>query len=111
MKAKNNIPTIETQITICTEVKHESMILLIYDLVPSAYIMDSVEDAKEMLSKGSLYIEFTNGYINSSETFREFEIDRGTDEGKPIEAYKSTLIDNLSFITMLQYVFYFSPEK
>lgn len=109
MKTENNIPTIATQITICTEVKHESTILLIYDLVPSAYIMDSVKEAKEILSKGKLYIELTNGRINSSSRFSEFEIDRADEF--PIEAYKSILIDNLAFATLLQYAFSFTPEK
>ncbi len=109
MKAENNIPTIETQITICTEVKHESMILLMYGLVPNEYIMDSVKEAKKMLSKGKLYIELTNGRINSSNKFSEFEIDRADE--CPIEAYKSILIDNLAFATLLQYAFSFIPEK
>jgi len=109
MKAKNNIPTIETQITICTEIKHESMIFLIYGLVPNEYIMDSVKEAKEILSKGKLYIELTNGRINSSKSFSEFEIDMA--EECPVEAYKSVLIDNLAFATLLQYAFSFTPEK
>lgn len=109
MKVANNIPTIETQITICTEIKHESMIILIYGLVPNEYIMDSVKEAKEILSKGQLYIELTNGHINSSNKFSEFEIDRANE--CPIEAYKSILIDNLAFATLLQYAFSFTPNK
>lgn len=112
MKTANNIPTIDTQITISTEIKDEPTILLIYGLVPNEYIMDSVEEAKELLSKGSLYIELTNGCISSSDTFREFEIDKGGFENEsPIVAYKSVLIDNLAFATLVQYAFCFTPEK
>mgnify|MGYP000022877104 FL=1 len=112
MKTANNIPTIDTQITISTEVKDESTILLIYSLVPNEYIMDSVEEAKELLSKGSLYIELNNGCISSSDTFRDFEIDKGGFENEsPIVAYKAVLIDNLAFATLVQYAFCFIPKK
>lgn len=112
MKAENNIPTIDMRIAICTKVEDEPTIHLLYGLVPDKYVMDSIKEAEDKLSQGDLYIELSDGTVCSSDQHKEFDIDRGEFEGEsPIVAYKSILIDNLAFATMLQYAFGFTPEK
>lgn len=113
MKAENNIPTIDTSIAICTNVKDESTIKLLYGLVPDKYIMDSIQDAEEQLSKGNLYVELCDGCLCSIGSLNDFEIDKGEEFGgeSPIIAFKSIVIDNLAFATLLQYAFSFTPQK
>ncbi|MEG1685701.1 MAG: hypothetical protein RR319_07145 [Bacteroides sp.] len=112
MKTKNNIPTIDTRIAICTKVEDGPTIHLLYGLTFDKYIMDSINEAKDKLSQGDLYIELSDGMVCSSDQHKEFDIDRREFEGEsPIVAYKSILIDNLAFATLLQYAFNFTPEK
>lgn len=112
MKRVNNIPVIDTEVTICTKVEDEPMLALLYGLVPDKYIFDSANEAKEKLGEGVLYIELSDGKLCSSSEFNEIQIDRGCFEGEsPIVVYKSVLIDNLAFAILLQYAFDFTPEK
>ncbi|MFK2513963.1 hypothetical protein [Bacteroides fragilis] len=113
MKAENNIPTIDTKITICTKVEDGPTIHLMYELTPDKYVMDSIKEAEARLSEGDLYIAISDGCLSSSSKFNKFQIDRGGEfeSESPIVAYKSVLIDNLTFAILLQYAFSFTTEK
>lgn len=109
-KTENRIPEIKTSAVLCTKVEDISTVQLFHSLVPKKHIEDTLDEAKEILENGDLYIELFDGKVSSSRRKEDIEIDRGCFKGDtPIMMFKHLYVDNLTFAIILQYAFSFNP--
>lgn len=84
---------------------------MLYALTPKNHQPVSIEDAEDLLKKGSLYIFLTNGDLETFSEPEKFVVDRDElNEETPIVVYDSVELDTLAFVTLLRYAFEFTPK-
>lgn len=111
MESSNNISKATLNISFCTRVKDRPTLHMLYALTPKNHQPVSIEDAEDLLKKGSLYIFLTNGDLETFSEPEKFVVDRDElNEETPIVVYDSVELDTLAFVTLLRYAFEFTPK-